>query len=160
MTAKDIAMYRSDDGTVQLEVSVNGDTVWLTQAQMAELFGTGSQAITKHVRNILADGELDDATCSKMEQVRREGSRTVKRMVNVYNLDMVISVGYRLVFADHAEDGAHDLDAVAYRVELGDGAFRPVAEADAPIGTCLRIFRLHVILVSFVRFTGGVYGGA
>ncbi|RSX52269.1 death-on-curing family protein [Bifidobacterium samirii] len=96
MTVEDIALYRSDDGTVQLEVSVNGDTVWLTQAQMAELFGTGSPAITKHVKNILADGELDDSTCSKMEQVRHEGSRTVKRMVNVYNLDMVISVGYRV----------------------------------------------------------------
>lgn len=96
MTVKDIALYRSDDGSVQLEVSVNGDTVWLTQAQMAELFGTKSQAITKHVKNILADGELDDSTCSKMEQVQHEGSRTVKRVVNVYNLDMVISVGYRV----------------------------------------------------------------
>ncbi|MBT1182048.1 virulence protein RhuM/Fic/DOC family protein [Bifidobacterium sp. CP2] len=96
MTSRDIELYRSDDGSVQLEVNVQGDTVWLTQAQMAELFGTKSQAIGKHVSNILSDGELDGSTCSKMEQVRVEGARRVRRTVNVYNLDMVISVGYRV----------------------------------------------------------------
>ncbi|MBT1165274.1 virulence protein RhuM/Fic/DOC family protein [Bifidobacterium simiarum] len=96
MDANDIQLYRSDDGSVQLEVNVRGDTVWLTQAQMAELFGTKSQAITRHVKNILKDGELDDSTCSKMEQVRIEGDRRVRRTVNVYNLDMVISIGYRV----------------------------------------------------------------
>ncbi|MBT1160736.1 MULTISPECIES: RhuM family protein [Bifidobacterium] len=93
---RDIELYRAEDGSVQLEVSVQGDTVWLTQAQMAELFGTKSQAMTKHIRNILADGELDGSTCSKMEQVRIEGDRRIRRVVNVYNLDMVISVGYRV----------------------------------------------------------------
>lgn len=93
---RDIELYRSEDGAVRLEVSVRGDTVWLSQAQMAELFGTKPQAIGKHVRNILADGELDDSACSKMEQVQVEGNRTVKRALNVYSLDMVISVGYRV----------------------------------------------------------------
>lgn len=69
----------------------------LTQAQIAQLFGVNSQAITKHLGNIYDEGELAaDATCSKMEQVRREGSRQVKRTVNVYNLDAIISVGYRV----------------------------------------------------------------
>ncbi|MBT1175777.1 virulence RhuM family protein [Bifidobacterium sp. LC6] len=93
---KDIELYRAEDGSVQLEVSVHGDTVWLTQAQMAELFGTKSQAMTRHIKNILADGELDDSTCSKMEQVHIEGSRRIRRTVKVYSLDMVISVGYRV----------------------------------------------------------------
>ncbi|KFI93342.1 hypothetical protein BISA_1428 [Bifidobacterium saguini DSM 23967] len=93
---KDIELYRAEDGSVQLEVSVQGDTVWLTQAQMAELFGTKSQAMTRHIKNILADGELDDSTCSKMEQVHIEGSRRIRRVVKVYSLDMVISVGYRV----------------------------------------------------------------
>lgn len=93
---RDVELYRSEDGEIRLEVNVQGDTVWLTQAQMADLFGMKTQAITRHVKNILADGELDESTCSKMEQVQIEGGRSVRREVNVYNLDMVISIGYRV----------------------------------------------------------------
>ncbi len=95
--SNEIIMYESEDGTTRLEVQLDGETVWLTQAQIAELFGVNSQAITKHLGNIYEEGELDEkATCSKMEQVRLEGSRTVGRMVKNYNLDAVISVGYRV----------------------------------------------------------------
>ena len=68
-----------------------GGTVWLTQAQMAELFGVGPQAIAKHIANIIDEDELvSEATTSKMEQVRTEGARQVRRTVSVYNLDMIV----------------------------------------------------------------------
>lgn len=93
----DIEIYKSPDGDIRLNVQLEDETVWLTQAQIAQLFGVNSQAITKHLGNIYEEGELAaDATCSKMEQVRQEGSRQVKRTVNVYNLDAIISVGYRV----------------------------------------------------------------
>lgn len=93
----EIQLYESADGSIRLNVQIEGDTVWLTQAQIADLFGVNSQAITKHVKNIYDEDELEQsATCSKMEQVRQEGNRQVKRSVQVYNLDMVISVGYRV----------------------------------------------------------------
>ena len=93
----DIEIYESPDGDIRLNVQLEDETVWLTQAQIAQLFGVNSQAITKHLGNIYDEGELAaDATCSKMEQVRQEGSRQVKRTVNVYNLDAIISVGYRV----------------------------------------------------------------
>ena len=66
------------------------ETVWLTQAQIAELFGTEVPAISKHIRNIIRNGELEkEATVSKMEIVRLEGSRKVKRVIDIYNLDMI-----------------------------------------------------------------------
>lgn len=93
----DIEIYESPDGEIRLNVQLEDETVWLTQAQIAQLFDVNSQAITKHLGNIFEEEELDPAaTCSKMEQVRQEGSRQVKRLVNVYNLDAVISVGYRV----------------------------------------------------------------
>lgn len=92
-----IEIYESDDGSVRLDVQLEDETVWLSQAQIATLFGVNPSAITKHLRNIYQEEELDPVrTCSKMEQVRKEGSRTVKRQVAVYNLDAVISVGYRV----------------------------------------------------------------
>ncbi len=93
----DIEIYESPDGDIRLNVQLEDETVWLTQAQIAQLFGVNSQAITKHLGNIYEEGELArDATCSKMEQVRQEGNRQVKRLMNVYNLDAIISVGYRV----------------------------------------------------------------
>lgn len=93
----DIEIYESPDGDIRLNIQLEDETVWLTQAQIAQLFGVNSQAITKHLGNIYDEGELaPDATCSKMEQVRQEGNRQVKRTINVYNLDAVISVGYRV----------------------------------------------------------------
>lgn len=93
----EIVMYESEDGSTKLAVQLDGETVWLTQAQIAELFGVRSQAISKHLKNIYEEGELDEeSTCSKMEQVRQEGARTVRRTAKAYNLDAVISVGYRV----------------------------------------------------------------
>ena len=93
----EIVLYRSNELAEHIEVRFDEDTAWLTQAQIAELFGTKSQAITKHINNILSTGELDKAsTCSILEQVQIEGDRRVKRKLAHYNLDMIISVGYRV----------------------------------------------------------------
>ena len=92
-----VALYTTPDGAVKVNAIIKNETVWLTQAAMAELFGVGSQAITKHLKNIYAEGELTlEATCSKMEQVQNEGKRQVSREVCFYNLDAIIAVGYRV----------------------------------------------------------------
>ncbi len=92
----EIVMYQPDE-TIRLEVRVEDETVWLTQQQMAELFGTRRQAITKHLQNIYECDELKkEATSSILELVRKEGNRTVKRKVEFYNLDTIISVGFRV----------------------------------------------------------------
>ena len=92
----EIVMYQPDE-TIRLEVRMDGDTVWLNQAQMAELFGTKRQAITKHLQNIYDCKELKrEPTSSILELVRKEGSRIVKRKIEYYNLDAIISVGFRV----------------------------------------------------------------
>ena len=92
----EIVMYQPDE-TIRLEVRMEDDTVWLNQAQMAELFGTKRQAITKHLQNIYDCEELKrEPTSSILELVRKEGSRTVKRKIEYYNLDAIISVGFRV----------------------------------------------------------------
>ena len=89
-------MYQPDE-TIRLEVRMEGESVWLSQSQMGELFGTGRQAITKHLQNIYDSAELDkEATCSILELVRQEGRRMVKRKIEYYNLDAIISVGFRV----------------------------------------------------------------
>lgn len=96
MDRGEIIIYQTADGETRLDVRMENDSVWLTQAQMAELFGTEVPAISKHVRNIFRSGELErEATVSKMEIVRQEGARTIRRMQSMYNLDVIISVGYR-----------------------------------------------------------------
>ena len=92
-----IIIYQTADGETRLDVRIENDSVWLTQAQIAQLFGTEIPAISKHIRNIFQSGELERAaTVSKMEMVRQEGKRTVKRRIDTYNLDMILSVGYRV----------------------------------------------------------------
>ena len=92
----EIVLYNPDD-TIRLEVRMNDETVWLSQAQMAELFGTQRQAITKHLKNIFESHELDKtATSSILELLQKEGMRMVRRQVELYNLDVIISVGYRV----------------------------------------------------------------
>ena len=81
----EIILYQPDE-VVKLEVRLEDETVWLTQAQIAELFGTEVPTISKHIRNIIRSGELEkEATVSKMEIVRLEGSRKVKRVIDIYN---------------------------------------------------------------------------
>lgn len=92
-----IVIYQTKSGALELRGDYKSKTIWATQADMAQIFNVNSQAITKHIQNIYAEGELIRlATCSNLEQVRIEGNRTVKRTVDVYNLDIIISVGYRI----------------------------------------------------------------
>lgn len=90
-------IYNTPEGYVSVSAVVKDETIWLTQKAMAELFDVEVPAISKHLANIYADGELQpDATVSKMEIVQTEGSRNVKRLVDFFNLDAIISVGYRV----------------------------------------------------------------
>ena len=93
----EIVIYQSEDGKTQLNVKLEGETVWLSQSQMSELFQTDRTVINRHIKNIYKSGELDEkATCAKNAQVRLEGNRTVTRNIPYYNLDVIISVGYRV----------------------------------------------------------------
>ena len=92
----EIILYQPNQD-IRLEVRIAEETVWLSQAQMAELFGTQRQAITKHLKNIFDTKELiRDSTSSVLELLRKEGNRYVKRQVELFNLDVIISVGYRV----------------------------------------------------------------
>ena len=92
-----ILLYTTPEGGVKVNAVLKDETLWLTQGAMAELFGVQSQAITRHLKNIYADGELRQAaTCSKMEQVQNEGKRSISRDLLFYNLDAIIAVGYRV----------------------------------------------------------------
>ena len=92
-----IAIYTSADNTISLDVKLENETVWLSQAQMAMLFDTDRTSILRHINNIYKIGELDkDSTCAKIAQVRKEGKRTITRQIPLYNLDIIISVGYRV----------------------------------------------------------------
>ena len=97
MNTGEVLIYRTADGETHLDVRLENDSVWLTQAQIAQLFGTEIPAISKHIRNIFRSGELErEATVSILETVRQEGARIVKRRIDTYNLDMILSVGYRV----------------------------------------------------------------
>jgi hypothetical protein len=90
-------VYRAEDGRVQIDVRLENETVWLTQQQMAELFQTTQQNISLHIQNIYQEGELQsEATHKESLSVRQEGNRQVSRAVEHYNLDAIISVGYRV----------------------------------------------------------------
>ena len=93
----EIILYRPNELAEHIEVRFDENTAWLTQAQVAELFGTKRQAITKHISNIYNTGELDKtSTSSILELVEQESNRSVKRKRTYYNLDMIISIGYRV----------------------------------------------------------------
>lgn len=92
-----IEIYQAKDGTTHIEVKFEQETVWLTQDQMASLFGKGRSTITEHILNVFSEKELEqEATSRKYRQVRKEGNRTVEREIEHYNLDVIISVGYRV----------------------------------------------------------------
>ena len=92
----EIVVYQPDEVT-RLEVRVEGETVWLTQSQMAELFLSSKQNISLHINNVFREGELDEtATVKEYLTVQKEGSRFVRRKYRLYNLDVIISVGYRV----------------------------------------------------------------
>lgn len=97
MTNQNEIVIYQPTSDLQLQVRLENETVWLTQAQMAQLFQRAPQNITMHIRNIYLEGELSKgATCKEFLQVQREGPRDVTRRVSVYNLDVIISVGYRV----------------------------------------------------------------
>lgn len=90
-------VYQAEDGQIKIDVRLEEETVWLTQQQMADLFQTTKQNISLHIQNIYEEGELvPEATVKKYLTVRNEGQRDVKRLLDHYNLDMIISVGYRV----------------------------------------------------------------
>ncbi len=93
----EIILYQAENGTTKIEVRLENENVWLTQKMMAELFQTTPQNITIHLKNIFDEGELmEDSTCKDFLQVQNEGSRRVERKQKLYNLDAIISVGYRI----------------------------------------------------------------
>lgn len=95
--SSDIILYSSPEGNVRVEVMYSGETFWLTQKRMAELFGVAVPAVSKHLANIFESGELvQEATVSILEIVQQEGSRNVTRKMEFYNLDAIIAVGYRV----------------------------------------------------------------
>ena len=92
-----IIIYQLDDGKTKIDVKLEDETVWLSQQQMAKLFSTSRTNIIEHINNIYAEEELDKtSTCQNFRQVRKEGNRTVNREIPYYNLDMIISLGYRI----------------------------------------------------------------
>lgn len=92
-----IVIYISEDNTISLDVKLENETVWLSQSQMALLFDTDRTSILRHINNVYKIGELErESTCAKIAQVRKEGKRHVTREIPYYNLDMIISVGYRV----------------------------------------------------------------
>jgi hypothetical protein len=92
-----LVVYESEDGRIKIDVRLENETVWLTQQLMSELFQTTSQNVTIHLKNIFDEGELDEkATCKDFLQVKIEGKRQVERKQHFYNLDAIISVGYRV----------------------------------------------------------------
>ena len=90
-------IYTTDDGKAKITLRGTDGAVWLTQAQMAELFDTSTQNITRHIKNILDDDETDSsATCKDYLQVQNEGTRQVQRTLNLYSLEMILAVGMRV----------------------------------------------------------------
>jgi hypothetical protein len=93
----EILLYTTPNGKVKVEIYLQNETIWLTQQKIADLFGVDRTVVTKHLANIYAENELNkEATCAKIAQVQTEGQRTVSRQIEFYNLDAIISVGYRV----------------------------------------------------------------
>lgn len=94
---QNVIVYQSKNGAIELRGDFSRETIWANRMQMAEIFGVNPQAISKHIQNIYKEKELNrKATSSKMELVQNESGRTVKRQVDIYNLDILIAVGYRI----------------------------------------------------------------
>lgn len=97
MLSGEILLYQTEDGTTRIDVRLQNETLWLTQMQMAELFQKDKRTISEHIANVYEEGELSqEATVRNFRTVQKEGNREVKRDLASYNLDVVISVGYRV----------------------------------------------------------------
>ncbi len=92
-----VVIYQGEDGVTKIDVKFEDENVWLTQQQMAELYQTSRTNVVEHIKHIFEEGELEEeTTCRKFRQVRQEGNRSVERDMIFYNLDMIISLGYRV----------------------------------------------------------------
>jgi hypothetical protein len=92
-----ILIYRADDDSIHLEVKLENKTIWLSQRQIGELYQKGKATISEHIKNIFQDGELDpEATVRKFRTVQKEGDRQVERLIDHFNLDMILAIGYRV----------------------------------------------------------------
>lgn len=97
MNSGEIIIYQNQEGNIKIDVRLEEETVWLTQAQMGQLFGKDKRTISEHIGNIFQEGELDNSsTVRKFRTVQTEGTREVERELDHYNLDVIISVGYRV----------------------------------------------------------------
>ncbi|GCD78966.1 virulence RhuM family protein [Schleiferia thermophila] len=95
--SSEILLYQTDEGKIKIQVRLEDNTVWLTQADMVELFQSSKSNISEHIKHIFEEGELQpDSTVRKFRTVRLEGNRQVEREIEHYNLDVIISVGYRV----------------------------------------------------------------
>lgn len=94
--ANDVILYRTDDGESAIELHLDNGTVWLTQQELAELFQTSKQNISKHIKAIFEDGELDEAVAGK----------TQSKKVAYYNLDMILAIGYRVYYIENIENNS------------------------------------------------------
>ena len=111
-----IVLYQIEDTNVCVKVIYKDETFWLSQKAMAELFDVNVSAISKHLKNIYNENELDEeATISKMETVQTEGDRQVKRKLDFYNLDAIIAVGYRVNSKKATNNGAYNMERCARR---------------------------------------------
>jgi hypothetical protein len=97
MNNSEIQIFTSKDGKTEIQVTLENETVWLNQYQLESLFQTNRTSINRHISNIYKTEELDkESTCAKFAQVQKEGNREIKRQIQYYNLDVIISVGYRV----------------------------------------------------------------
>jgi hypothetical protein len=100
MNTGEIILYQNQEGNIKIDVRLEEETVWLTQAQMAELFGKGRTTITEHIQNVFAEGELNEnVVCRNFRHTTQHGAisgKTQEQEVKHYNLDVIISVGYRV----------------------------------------------------------------
>jgi hypothetical protein len=93
----EMILYQAEDGTTKIEVRLENENVWLSQQQMSELYQTSRTNVVEHIKHIYEESELDeDSTCRNFRQVQIEGNRSVTREIPFYNLDMIISLGYRV----------------------------------------------------------------
>lgn len=93
----ELVIFKAQDGNIKLDVNIDKDTVWLSLEQMSELFERDKSTISRHIKNVFKEGELsENSTVAKFATVQNEGNRNVERMIENYNLDVIISVGYRV----------------------------------------------------------------
>ena len=118
-TKYEIVKFVDDEFEMEVNVSPTEETVWLTAEEMAVLFNVQRPAIVKHTVNIVSSGELDASTCSILEQVHFEGNRKVTRKSNIYNLDMIIAVGYRVNSKETEQYNQYNLNFLSDKVLAG-----------------------------------------